>query len=116
MKRLFLQLAAVMLGLSFLLVPAQAKFKKAIDANIKYDSDIVMYTGPECMYCDAAKEYFKEKGLDYAELNVMEDKEAAAELELFGGTSVPVIVFKGKVLQGFSRAYMEEALAREEAK
>ncbi|WP_051202147.1 glutaredoxin family protein [Ferrimonas senticii] len=82
--------------------PAQATvFKKAIEANEKYDTDIVIYSTAACDYCERADTFLDDFGVDHKRILIDGNPELIAELELFGGTSTPVLIVKGKVLQGF---------------
>ncbi len=37
-------------------------------------NQIVMYSKPNCPYCDAAKELFRSKGLAFQEINISENE------------------------------------------
>ncbi len=75
---------------------------------------VQIYTTPACPQCRAAKKYFKDKGVEYRELDVSTD--ARARVEMFGiaqTRSVPVMVIDGQVFVGFedNRAKIEEKLS-----
>ena len=60
-----------------------------------------------------AKEYFKSKNLEYKEYNVAEDAVKRQEMvQKTGALSVPVIVINGKIIIGFSKGKIDEALAQ----
>ena len=72
---------------------------------------VKIYTTPACPQCRAAKKYFKDKGVEYQELDVGSD--ARARVEMFGiaqTRSVPVIVIDGRAFVGFDQAEMEKRL------
>ena len=72
---------------------------------------VVIYSTPTCGYCKRAKEYFKEKGVEYTEIDVSVDQEKAKEMvEKSGQMGVPVIEINGKMLVGFDPAAIDEAL------
>ncbi len=72
---------------------------------------IIIYTTPTCPYCQQAKAFFKEKGLNYEEKNVAADQTAAQEMiEKSGQMGVPVIEIDGQIIVGFDRAELEKAL------
>ncbi len=53
---------------------------------------IEIYSTPNCQYCDKAKAWFKEQGLEYTEYDVSIDSERKAEaLALTDRMGVPVI-------------------------
>lgn len=73
---------------------------------------IKIYTTPICAYCNMAKEYFKSKGLAYNEVNVVSNPAAQKDMtEKTGGfLGVPVIDINGKIIFGFNRQEIDEAL------
>ena len=73
---------------------------------------VKIYTTPTCHYCNQAKEYFTEKGIEFETLDVSSNAEAMKEMKsLTGGArSVPVIAVNDAVIIGFDRAAVEKAL------
>jgi len=73
---------------------------------------VKIYTTPTCHYCNQAKEYFTEKGIEFETLDVSSNAEAMKEMKsLTGGArSVPVIAVNDSVIIGFDRAAVEKAL------
>jgi len=72
---------------------------------------VIIYTTSWCPFCDAAKEYFRKKGIEYEEKNVEKDIQAREEMiEKSGQLGVPVIDIEGKIIVGFSPEEIEEAL------
>jgi glutaredoxin len=58
-----------------------------------------------------AKQYFKSKNIDYEEVDVSSDIEAAREMiEKTGQMGVPVIEIGDTIIIGFNRAAIERAL------
>ena len=75
--------------------------------------NVKIYTTSTCVYCRGAKEYFKEKGIQYEEVNLSENPDRVQELvQISGQMGVPVILIDGKVILGFNRGAIEEALAQ----
>jgi len=74
-------------------------------------SKVTIYSTPSCVYCRAAKEYFKSKGIEFEEINVAgnieKQKEMVAKSGQFG---VPVIDIGGKVVVGFDRPKINQLL------
>lgn len=63
---------------------------------------VIIYSTPTCHYCVLAKEYFKEKGIQYEEFNVAADTEKRKEMvEKSGQMGVPVIEIGTDVVVGF---------------
>jgi glutaredoxin 3 len=75
--------------------------------------DIKIYTTPTCGYCQMAKKYLSERGIQYTEYDVARDKQAADEMvNLTGQMGVPVIVVDGQVIIGFDRPKLEQLLGK----
>ncbi|MDO5036696.1 MAG: glutaredoxin family protein [Tissierellia bacterium] len=72
--------------------------------------DVVVYTSSTCPYCTMAKDYLKEKNVDFVEKNVQTDSVARDELMAKGYTGVPVIVVDDEEIVGFDRARLESLL------
>ncbi len=73
--------------------------------------EIKIYTTPTCAYCKMAKEYMKEKGVDFKEYNVAQDREALNEMvQLTGLRSVPVITCGRDVMVGFDPNRLDQMI------
>ena len=71
---------------------------------------ITVYSTPTCPYCVKVKEFLKEKGLKYKEINVAEDrKELDNMVEKSGQMGVPVTEVDGKIIIGFDEEALEKA-------
>lgn len=74
-------------------------------------SNVTIYTTPSCVYCKMTKEFFKENGVEYKELNVAADERARDEMvQKSGQLGVPVIEIDGKIVVGFDRPQLSELL------
>ena len=74
--------------------------------------NITIYSTPTCHFCNMAKEYFKDRGVEYTEHNVVGDVEKQKEMvEVSGQMGVPVIVIGEDVIVGFNQPKIEELLA-----
>ena len=72
---------------------------------------IIIYTTPYCSYCKMAKEYFKSKGIEYEEHDVMSDIAKREEMvKKSGQLGVPVIDIDGKIVMGFDKPKINEYL------
>lgn len=75
------------------------------------DKDVRIYTTPTCPWCRKAKEYLKEKGIQFTDFNMAEDREKLQEMvQLTGQRGVPVIIIGDEVIVGFSQAKIDQAL------
>lgn len=70
-----------------------------------------IYTTPTCVYCKMAKEFFREKNIQYEEKNVATDA-VARELmvQKSGQLGVPVIDIGGEIVVGFDKPRLAELL------
>ena len=72
---------------------------------------VTIYSTPTCVYCNMAKNYFKEKNVSFEEFNVAQDMERQKEMiNLTGQRGVPVIVIDGEAIVGFNKPKVEELL------
>lgn len=72
---------------------------------------IKIYTAPGCPYCHLAKEFFKERGLEFEEIDVSQDERAAKEMiEKSGQMGVPVIEIDEEIIVGFDLPKIKEVL------
>jgi len=62
------------------------------------------------MFCDQAKEYLSQKGMNFQERNIAQDPSALAELKKLGYMTTPVIVIDGSVIVGFDADKIDQAL------
>jgi len=77
------------------------------------DRKVVIYSTPTCPYCRRAKQYFKEKGVDFTDYNVAADRKLAEEMiHRSGQMGVPVIIIDDEVLIGFNQALLDKLLAK----
>ena len=76
---------------------------------------IRIFSTPSCPYCVTLKEYLKEKGFKYEDINIAEDKEAAKEIiEKSGQMGVPVSEINGEIIIGFDKVKINQILGIEE--
>ena len=74
---------------------------------------VVIYSTPTCPYCRRAKQYFKEKGVDFTDYNVAADRKLAEEMiHRSGQMGVPVIIIDDEVLIGFNQVLLDKLLAK----
>lgn len=72
---------------------------------------VIIYSTPTCTYCNAAKEFFKEKGVSYEEHDVAADTERRKEMvDKSGQLGVPVIDIEGQIIVGFDRDTVAKTL------
>ncbi len=75
---------------------------------------VKIYTTPTCPWCHKTKEFFKENNIEYEEINVAGNKEAADEMtKKSGQMSVPVIDIDGEIIVGYDVEKLKKALKLE---
>ncbi len=72
---------------------------------------VKVYSTPICPFCRMAKEFLKEKGIEFEDIDVSKDQKAAQEMiEKSGQMGVPVIEIDGKIVVGFDKEKIEKLL------
>jgi glutaredoxin-like YruB-family protein len=72
---------------------------------------VKVYSTPTCPYCNATKEFLKENKIEYDDIDVSKDREAAQEMiEKSGQMGVPVIDINGTIIVGYDRDALKKAL------
>ncbi|MFC1482661.1 glutaredoxin family protein [Candidatus Margulisiibacteriota bacterium] len=74
-------------------------------------ANVTIFSTPTCPYCKQAKAYFKEKGIEFTDKNVADDKAAAEDMvRRSGQMAVPVIDIDGKLIVGFNKPEIDQLL------
>lgn len=72
---------------------------------------VTIYSTNSCHFCHMAKDFFKEKGVEFEDFNVGEDHEKRKEMiDKSGQMGVPVILIKNQVIVGFNKPKIMELL------
>lgn len=72
---------------------------------------VIIYSTPTCPYCVYAKDFFKEKGVQFEDVDVSRDRTRAMEMvEKSGQMGVPVIDIGGNIVVGFQPAVFEDLI------
>jgi len=72
---------------------------------------VKVYSTPNCPYCKMTKEFLKEKGVEFEDIDVSENQKAAEEIvRKTGQMAVPIIDIDGKWVVGFDKGKIEELL------
>lgn len=72
---------------------------------------IKVYSTPTCPYCVTLKEFLKEKGFPYQDIDVSQDKQSLDEMvEKTGQFGVPVVDIDGQSVIGFDREKIMQLL------
>lgn len=74
-------------------------------------ANVIIYSTPVCHFCQAAKEFFKENNVEYAEHDVAADADKRQEMiDMTGQMGVPVIRIGDDVVIGFDEDKVKELL------
>lgn len=74
---------------------------------------VKVYSTNSCPWCVKVKNYLKEKGVSFEELNVQEDMTAREEMvSKSKQMGVPVLDINGDIIIGFDRKAIETSLAK----
>ena len=74
---------------------------------------IIIYSMDSCPWCDRAKEFFKEKKIEFEVIEVDKDQEALKKMmEKTGQSGVPQIEINGKMIVGFDQGAIEAELKK----
>lgn len=75
---------------------------------------VTIYSTPTCHFCQMAKEFFTEKGVQFTNYDVSTDAAKREEMiKMTGQLGVPVIVVGGDIMVGFDRARLASKLGIE---
>ena len=78
---------------------------------------VIVYSTTTCPWCVKVKNYFKEHHVEFDDVNVSEDEDAAKEMiEKSGQTGVPVIDIDGEMIIGFNKPEIDRALEKRKHK
>lgn len=72
--------------------------------DVKPQPKVIVFSAPTCSFCNMAKNYFREKGVKFTDIDVSRDPAAARDMvRRSGQMGVPVIDIGGKIIVGFDR-------------
>jgi len=75
------------------------------------EKKVKVYSTPTCVYCVTLKEFFKEKGVEFEDVDVSLNEDAAREMIMkTGQMGVPVVEIGEEVIVGFDRDKIIQAL------
>ena len=74
---------------------------------------IKVYTQPGCSPCHHATEYLSRREWQFEEIDIRATPGAIDELRRLGASATPVLVIGARVLMGFDRDAIDEAVAAE---
>lgn len=70
-----------------------------------------IFSTPTCPWCVRAKQYLEEHNIEFEDIDVMQDQDAAKEMvEKSGQTGVPVLEIDGHIVVGFDKEKIDKLL------
>jgi glutaredoxin 3 len=73
---------------------------------------IKVYSTPTCPWCTIAKKYLTSKNVQFDDLDVSLNREAAMEMvQKSGQRGVPVIEINGEIIVGFDQAAIDKLIS-----
>lgn len=76
----------------------------------KRSKRVVLYTQPGCVPCARAKQFLRQRGVDFEEHNIRGEADALATVMALGAASTPVIMVDDTVVFGFDERRLAAAL------
>ena len=74
-------------------------------------SNVTVYTSPTCAYCHMLRQYLQDNEVEFEEIDVMQNQEAARQMvEETGQMGVPVTNIDGTYIIGFAKDSIAEKL------
>lgn len=70
-------------------------------ASRKRAKQVVLYTTANCAHCRRAKDFLREQGIAFREMDVGRGERARKELQRLGARGVPVLLVGGERMDGF---------------
>jgi len=75
------------------------------------DKKVKIYSTPTCPYCIRAKQFLKENGIAFEDVDVSRDASAGEEMiQKSGQMGVPVLDIDGEIIIGFDKEKIIQAL------
>ena len=72
---------------------------------------VIVYSTPTCPFCIRAKQFLKDNNIQFEDIDVSENQEKAqAMVKKSGQMGVPVLEIDGKIIVGFDKDKIKEAL------
>ncbi len=83
----------------------------AKDTETKKKKRVIVFSTPSCPHCNHAKQYLRQRGIRFQDVDVSRDPVAARDMvRRSGQQGVPVIDINGRIVVGFNRAEMDRLL------
>jgi len=75
------------------------------------NKQVKVYSTHTCPYCKATKQFLKDSGIEFEDIDVSVDQKAAEEMiQKSGQMGVPVLDIEGQIIVGFDKETISKAL------
>ncbi len=72
---------------------------------------IIIFTTPSCPWCRKTKQYLRDRGFSFKEVNVLQRRSAIQDIQrMTGQTGVPVVLINNRPIVGFNRNKIDRLL------
>ncbi len=101
--------------------PVPVQNKSAIQApssasgtmqSVAAQGELVLYAADWCPHCRLARQYFRERGIAYREINIETPEGKYAFVKAGGGRGIPLLVDGDRLASGFNTSYYDSFLKR----
>jgi glutaredoxin len=97
------------------------KFRQDLEARIQARKSEpppserpLLFSASWCGYCKMAKNWLGQRGISYREFDIDTEAGMSALIQTGGGKSVPLLVWKGQKLRGFSAGSYEQFFGKKD--
>ena len=81
------------------------------EAEVTEEPSVEIYVTSWCGYCNAAKKFFRSRGIEFSVYDIEKDKAAARRMRaMTNQKAVPFVIINGHGIQGYSEQAYELAL------
>jgi glutaredoxin-like YruB-family protein len=79
--------------------------------EVTMDKKVIVYSTPTCPYCTRAKQFLQENNIEFENIDVSSNPQAAQEMtEKSGQMGVPVLDIDGQIIVGFDKEKIKTIL------
>ncbi len=72
---------------------------------------VIVFSTPSCPWCSRVKQYLKQQGIKFKDVDVSRDRKAAEDMvRRTGQTGVPVVLIGSKAIVGFDKVRIDKYL------
>jgi glutaredoxin len=78
-----------------------------------FSEKVIMYSAEWCGFCKKARKHFSANRIPFVEYDIDRDQRAKRRYQKLGAKGVPVILYKGRRMNGFSEAGFKRLYAQD---